>query len=411
MSLTIVIADDEPLALKSEELFLKKEFPELEIIGKAENGIVLKQLLEEREPDLAIVDIRMPGLTGIEVIELMKNKGCKTHFMLNTAYSDFEYVKKALDLKTDGYLLKPSKRDEKRETILRMMHLAEEEKEKSLHQEGIASALGVVNSVLGSEILLSVFSEKPDEEGFSAYCRINNISFDAGCIATFLPQTKTDISKRRLNQVLEETLRSICNFLATVTSRGVMVMFLIPAEIEEDARASWCEELADMTATQLQQTLEIPCSYGTGNVYRTFEDMKRSYEESTAVLQVESMTEKEVSSNAYSADKSKRYIEKSRHFIENNYQRDISLSDCAEYVGISSYYLSHMFREQTGQTFVEYLSGVRIRHAEELSLTTDLTIAEIAGQCGYVNVTYFCKVFKRMTGETIGSYRKSHKGE
>ncbi len=411
MSLTIVIADDEPFALKSEELFLKKEFPELEIIGKAENGIILKQILEERQPDLAIVDIRMPGLTGIEVIELMKSKGCKTHFMLNTAYSDFEYVKKALDLKTDGYLLKPSKRDEKRETISRMIRLVEEEKEKYIHQEGIASALDVVNVVLGSEILLSVFSEKPNEEGFQAYCRINNISFDAGCIATFLLQTKADISKRQINKVLEETLRGICNFLATVTSRGVMIMFLIPGEIEAEARASWCEELAEMTAVRLQQKLEIPCRYGTGNIYQDFDDMKRSYEESTKVLQVEAMSENEATASIYSADKSKRYIEKSKTFIENNYKKDISLSDCAEYVGISSYYLSHMFREQTKQTFVEYLSNVRMEHAKELSVTTDLTIAEIAGQCGYMNVTYFCKVFKRMTGDTIGSYRKAHKGE
>lgn len=63
------------------------------------------------------MDIRMPGLSGIEVIELLQHKKCSTHFIISTAYSDFGYIKKALDLKTDGYLVKPSKREEKLEVI------------------------------------------------------------------------------------------------------------------------------------------------------------------------------------------------------------------------------------------------------------------------------------------------------
>ena len=113
MKYTMVIADDEPVVLKSTELFLKKEFPDIEIVGMAENGIKLKEMLEAYKPDMAIVDIRMPGLSGIEVIELLQHKKCSTHFIISTAYSDFDYIKKALDLKTDGYLVKPSKREEK----------------------------------------------------------------------------------------------------------------------------------------------------------------------------------------------------------------------------------------------------------------------------------------------------------
>ena len=61
MSYTMVIADDEPIVLKSQELFIQKEFPEIDIVGMAKNGIELKEMLEAYRPDLAIVDIRMPG--------------------------------------------------------------------------------------------------------------------------------------------------------------------------------------------------------------------------------------------------------------------------------------------------------------------------------------------------------------
>ena len=180
MKYTMVIADDEPVVLKSTELFLKKEFPDIEIVGMAENGIKLKEMLEAYKPDMAIVDIRMPGLSGIEVIELLQHKKCSTHFIISTAYSDFDYIKKALDLKTDGYLVKPSKREEKLDVIGKLCRTVEEEKKINLRQDGIESALGVVNSVLGSEILMSVFSDNCDNKEFDAYCNINNIHFFGG---------------------------------------------------------------------------------------------------------------------------------------------------------------------------------------------------------------------------------------
>ena len=90
MNFTMVIADDEPLVLKSLEMLVAKNFPHIQVTGLAENGVELKELLERLEPDLAVVDIRMPGLSGIEVIELMRSKGCKTRFIINTAFSDFE---------------------------------------------------------------------------------------------------------------------------------------------------------------------------------------------------------------------------------------------------------------------------------------------------------------------------------
>ena len=141
MKYTMVIADDEPVVLKSTELFLKKEFPDIKIVGMAENGIKLKEMLEAYKPDMAIVDIRMPGLSGIEVIELLQHKKCSTHFIISTAYSDFDYIKKALDLKTDGYLVKPSKREEKLEVIGKLCRTVEEEKKINLRQDGIESAL------------------------------------------------------------------------------------------------------------------------------------------------------------------------------------------------------------------------------------------------------------------------------
>lgn len=407
MMYTMVIADDEPLVLKSTELFLKKEFPEIEIIGMAENGIQLKEMLERQKPDMAIVDIRMPGLSGIEVIELLRHKKCQTHFIISTAYSDFEYVKKALDLKTDGYLLKPSKREEKLEVIGRLCQTIEKEKQENIRQSGIRSALDVVNPVLGSEILMSVFTNEGDQKGFEAYCNINNIHFSAGCIATFLPKTKTDLSKRQLNNELEKCLSEFGKFLATVTSKGVVVMFFIPEQVSREQRKNWCNDLAALVSEYLQEHTGVEYLYGIGNVYETFKDMPASYKDSVITLRLNHQTK--VHQPGDSADKIQDYVERTKQYIEVWFRKDISLVDCAQSVGISPYYLSHIFKERTGMTFVECLSRVRVSEAKRLCLETDLTLNEISEQCGYMNVTYFCKVFKRMTGMTISEFRKNSK--
>ncbi|MFA9465318.1 MAG: helix-turn-helix domain-containing protein [Velocimicrobium sp.] len=405
MNLTMVIADDEPVSLKSEELFIRKEFPNITIIGLAQNGIELKQMLEELKPDIAIVDIHMPGLSGIEVIELLQHKECATHFIINTAYSDFEYVKKALDLKTDGYLLKPGKRGESIEVINRLCRTVEIEKEENKKQSHLRSALNVVNPVFGNEILMSIFSENCDQEEFETYCSINGIDFSYGCITTFLPKIKKDISRKVINDVLTKGLNGICNFLATITEHGIVVMLFIPEILDKGRQFNWCQEIALFVAKCLEEKVGTEYLYGIGNVYDSFSYMRNSYKDSIKKIQTDGQAQNERYKE--NADKIESYVAKAKEYVNTYFTDDISLNDCAKHVGISPYYLSHIFKNKTGQTFVEYLSMARITEAKRLSLNTKLTIKDISERCGYLNNTYFCKVFKRFTGKTIGEYRKN----
>ncbi len=409
MNLTMVIADDEPLSLKSEELFIRKEFPDIIISGLAGDGIQLKQMLEQLKPDIAIVDICMPGLSGIEVIELLQHKDCSTHFIINTAYSNFEYIKKALDFRTDGYILKPGKREEKIEVINRLFKNVEMEREETQKHNQLKSALSLVNPVLGNEILMSIFSETCEESDFETYCNINGIDFSYGCIATFLPKTKRNISRRALHEELDKALGTICDFLITITEHGIVIMLFVPLKLEREEQKSWCREVALLVAKCMEEKTGIEYLYGIGNIYDSFSCMKNSYKDSIKELH----SDKQEIKGLYieNADKIESYIMKAKEYVNSYFNEDISLIDCAHYVRISPYYLSHIFKNRTGQTFVEYLSMIRISEAKRLSSNTGLTIKDISEHCGYYNITYFCKVFKRFTGKTIGEYRKWHSNE
>jgi YesN/AraC family two-component response regulator len=132
--------------------------------------------------------------------------------------------------------------------------------------------------------------------------------------------------------------------------------------------------------------------------------MRNSYKSSIKEFQTDGQTENTLFLE--NADKIESYIAKAKSFINTYFADDISLIDCAKSVGISPYYLSHIFKNKTGQTFVEYLSIVRMIEAKRLLTNPNLTIREISERCGYFNITYFCKVFKRCTGKTIGEYRR-----
>ncbi|HHX36494.1 MAG TPA: helix-turn-helix domain-containing protein [Clostridiaceae bacterium] len=99
-------------------------------------------------------------------------------------------------------------------------------------------------------------------------------------------------------------------------------------------------------------------------------------------------------------------IYKSLQYIDANFQKPISLDDLANHVYLSKSYVSKLFKENVGCTFIEYLNKVRIEHSCDLLLTTDQPISEVALQSGFEDRSYFSKVFKRIMGLTPGQYRQ-----
>ncbi len=399
MKLTMVIADDEPLSLKSEELLVKREFPDIEICGLAENGIELKEMLEALQPDIAIVDVRMPGLTGLEVIELLRQKNVKTHYIVNTAYSDFEYVKSALNLKTDGYILKPGKRGEMVKVISEAVERVREERARLKKDTEMQAALKLVNPMLGSEILMSIFTARCDEENFQTYLTLNDIRFHQGCIMTYLPSGSSGaFALDHPETILQETLSTICPYIYAVTKSSIVIMIFLPEGENTEALSAWCQDVERLILSKLEEAEENGILHGVGGIYDSFTDMKKSYEESIARIENE-RTEKNTSEEM-------NYVACAQKYIRSHFTEDISLDDCALIAGVNAFYLSHIFREQTGQTFVEYLTQVRMQRCKELCQDPMQSIKDIAAQSGYSNISYFYRVFKKATGKTIGEYRK-----
>jgi len=98
-------------------------------------------------------------------------------------------------------------------------------------------------------------------------------------------------------------------------------------------------------------------------------------------------------------------IRKSIHFIRSQYTGSLSLEKVAEYIHLSPSHFSRIFHEGTGESFVSYLTRIRIEKAKTLLQAQSIPLAEIGARTGFKDQSYFTRVFKRSTGMSPGKYR------
>jgi transcriptional regulator GlxA family with amidase domain len=100
-------------------------------------------------------------------------------------------------------------------------------------------------------------------------------------------------------------------------------------------------------------------------------------------------------------------LEKALAWIEDNAHRALTLADIAAAAGMSSRTLARHFHAETGQSPIQWLTGVRIRHAQELLEITDYTVDRIATQVGFPSSSNFRALFAQIVGVNPGAYRKT----
>lgn len=105
MPIKIVLADDHPLTRAGIAEFLRRE-SSLELLGEAEDGLRAWQLIQDLKPDVALLDIRMPGLDGVSVAQKVKEAGLPTATIMLTSYDAQQYVMASLRAGAKGFILK-----------------------------------------------------------------------------------------------------------------------------------------------------------------------------------------------------------------------------------------------------------------------------------------------------------------
>lgn len=420
MTYTVLVVDDEPIERMALVQMIKSDLQGRVVVYSAANGMEMLRFLEKKPVHIAIVDINMPGISGIETIRRLRQSQGRngTRVIIYTAYSNFQYAVDAIKLEVDDYLVKPLKREKLHGALWNCIEKLEQERHATRRKKNMLVTLkpAIADSLLGAvendqidrknwAVYMDAMEIPPGQmaialvevEGWGKMDRASRkkyvnqlsdlLSVEYSCIAsdhadhgvTLLLLQQTDARTERFSEQLRDALSTICAGMTTRTSRNVRIGIGSAVDDIQQLHASYLQAQNAVRRVQtVQQQADDDAPGAARSEYR----------------QQETLPQSRVVSHAYT-------------IVRGNYKEDITLELVAEQVGVSASYLSRLFKEEMGIGFQEFLTNIRIEKAIELLQDDSVSIRDLAGAVGYNNPTYFCKTFKRKTGKTVGAYRKS----
>ncbi|SES72657.1 two-component system, response regulator YesN [Salinibacillus kushneri] len=453
-----IIVEDEYLERKAMRKFLEESFTDL-TVEEAPNGRIAIEQAREFHPDFMIVDIRMPGIDGLEAIKTIQQQAPQMKFIIASAYDSFEYAKKAMKLGVKEYILKPSKKEETIKAISRIQTEIQQEKQTEQREERLAK----------EHFLLKIMQYEIDET-LRRLKREHFSDVKSGCFFVLEPiddenwervhayveqRNKDHIIIHKQNDQLtmlllsvehlqKSDMLSLARTLHLLLEADVYIGIGFPYSQLKDFSTSYYE--AVKASKQLLSSKQVGYGYyrekqghnkAAINTDQFLSDLQMGnvQEAKAAIKQLLSILNPQETQELYFKVKHKleamgidmtdihltddkdekewkkfveyccleiqqlhqsyRYIERAKEYIEEHYQNPISLEEVAQHVELSSNYFSNMFKEETGQTFVDYMTDIRLERAKQLLKENAFSLKEISFKVGYKDPNYFSRVFKK----------------
>lgn len=530
----IMLADDEGIVIDSLKFIIEKEFGEECVIESAKTGRSVIELAESFRPDIAFMDIQMPGINGIEAMREIKNSNSGIVFIVMSAYDKFDYAKEAINLGVMEYLNKPVERSKIVQVLKKAMNSIDREREKRSQDLLVREKLETVVPIIENGLIYNILFQEHFDEDISNFKNLLGITEDYGFMIVLVCGDKQEGNhmtnaigasvrvQNRYKEVREIVRGYYPCIMGSVMANKIAVY--VPSQeprMEYNDRIRIIEKSRELVR-KLKQRIDVQFRVGIGSV-RNLHEAMISYNEALNSLvhstgsvahiddlnigcdyeenypiEIEKMifgliekgdlngmvaaanrffdwmcdnykdhlldikmkvlefvlygerlayesggmtyhfcsrqdylpTLLEISDldvirtwfidkvsdacrNVVSnkEEQSVGIISKAKAYISSHFNRDISLDDVSREVDISPYYFSKIFKEETGENFIEYLTGIRMEKAKELLQNTELSMKEICSQVGYSDPNYFSRSFKKNIGVTPTEFKEGKTGE
>ncbi len=179
----VLLADDEGIAIDSLTYIMDKEFHDKCEVRSARSGRTVIEMAETFRPDIAVMDIRMPGIDGIEAIREIRKFSPATVFIVLTAYDKFSFAKDALDLGVMSYLTKPLDRKVFVDAMNRAMSSIDRTREQRSRELSNREKLDAVVPMIESGLVYSLLLLDNSPEVTANYCHLLEIPESYGFVA------------------------------------------------------------------------------------------------------------------------------------------------------------------------------------------------------------------------------------
>lgn len=347
----LVVVDDEYIVIEGiKALILKLELP-FEIVGYANDGISALDVIINTNPDLVITDIRMPVINGISLIKQAKEFCPNTIFVVISGYMEFEYARKALILGVKDYIDKPISKDKLKNLLERMEVLISDNKEETLEENFRYKSYGKLQELL--KVSMGAITNKDTEEFHKISIKIFNL------LDNLYPY---------LNDLKREVYKVVYIFFDILSSQDETLI------------------------------MEEQLAYKDINVIKNKSELSTFYKK--AIISIGQFIE------AKNTGASHTIVLKVLEYIKENYNKDISLTELGDMVNMHPAYLSSLFKDEVGMTYIKYITDLRITNAKKL-LNEGFKVNEASLMVGYNNYRHFGNLFKKYTGLTPNEYKKN----
>lgn len=498
---SMIIVDDEIIEQRVLQKMVQDFCPNVELLPSVSNGAELIACLEERQPDLIVLDINMPVLNGLDVLEWIKLKGISVKILIVSAYSKFQYAQKCVNMGADGYILKPVNERKFVEMIDRLCAELDREIAASAERGSLEALRADYKKTLENEMISDLLLGEMNGESSKKYVQLLRRPLCGGgtCVIKHagegMPEEQTEKMLSLLNRFCSCFWKPYKNFCAicllpdSMEQKGYFENWIeelfgyvkrklpsYPWDTLIVGISSWKASFEDLPAAMLESRIAVRGVSSAGFYFYQKPERKikeisfhREFHECRCLLCAESAEKvreafaecwdkilkegggllilrlfafallcamdqeingayifsrahdrldnwkelltlqtpeelsgfvadkkiEDLSRRTLPAQTTRTYVEQCVTYLEGHYREGISLEMAAEKIGISSFYLSRLFKQERKKTFVEVLTDIRIGAALDLMWKSNESFQRITEQVGYDNVSYFYKLFKK----------------
>ena len=224
----------------------------------------------------------MPGMNGLDVIEILRMRSCGAKIIINTAYSDFAYIQKALKLGADGYLLKPTDASQLRESMEKVLNLLEHEKKEKKDKEKTSLRMKKEQNIIESEMISSILLERPNEESFHVFMEMTGNSFWGGIMMGLQVEHYT-VCLDAYEQELRQFWKHYCTCITKIYRNQLFLLIFPERNIDAENYREWMENLISKLQEEKNKT-RFQFKIGISSWKYEFTQMEEAYHECQIAL-------------------------------------------------------------------------------------------------------------------------------
>lgn len=393
----LLIADDEPKIRKGLKNSLNWAELDAEIVGEAEDGEIALEMVRNTKPDILLLDICMPFINGLQLVEKLKEYS-DCIIIVITGHDEFSYARDALRLRVFDYILKPVSKEQLHAVITKAICELNTTRTRNKYFVWAQNQLAMNLNILKERFINDWLENHITEIEIDQQKKYFNIEFSGNSgMILIKPTEKHNVIEAKewdrnllffaIQNVIEELIEDLKPNIVFKDNKDNIIAITSINKLSDwmqlkNKFETYIEKYLDSTIKVYQRVIEK----GIGDIPNVYSSL------------IEEMNKE----STYTP-----MVIKAKQYIENNYYKEIlSLEEVSNEIKVSPAYLSRVLKQETGTSFIDYLTQVRVKMAIQLLNDPTMKIYEIAEKIGYNSQHYFSTAFKRVLGVSPVEYKK-----